>query len=567
MKARFVAVNAKYAHTNLAVRYMNICCRQAGLDSDFLEYTTNNHTSDILQDLIAAKADVLLFSAYIWNIDMLLHLASNVKKISPDTAVIFGGPEVSYHADEVLAQYPFIDCVVCGEGEITVPALLSAIKSGQSVNELPGVATRQNPKPVFSPVMDMDDLPFPYPDLAQLDHRAVYYESSRGCPFGCSYCLSSADRTTRFRSLDLVFSDLQQFIDAGVLRVKFVDRTFNVRDDRALAIWQFIKAHDNGRTCFHFEIGADLLTPQQTDFLNTLRPGLIQFEIGVQSTCETTLQTVCRVTDMDTLSRNVLAVQQGQNIHQHLDLIAGLPGESFARFAKSFNDVFALRPQQLQLGFLKLLRGTRLYREAEMHGLVFDDKAPYEILKTPHISFEELSTLKTVEEMTESFYNSGRFSRTVEYLLSLCESAFDLFLNLGCFYRQSIGSFKNAGKTEMYQVLYDFFVTMQKGDDATFKAYALFDLIAHERPAKLPAFLQNDDAANHRTDYLRFLQQDGNIKTYLPNHMGLDPKQVLKMVHFQHLSLPEGEVVVLCDYTRRTFKGEAVHFVFDKNTF
>ena len=567
MKIRYVAINAKYAHTNLAVRYLKLATAKVFDDVDFLEYTINHHTADILQDLILSKADALLFSCYIWNIDLCLHLAANVKKVRPETVIVLGGPEVSYSAAQTLNRHPFVDFVLCGEGEVSAPALLTAIDKGENPTGIPGVATRQNPDPTFPLPVDMDELPFPYPDLSRLSNRAVYYESSRGCPFGCSYCLSSADRHTRFRSLELVYADLQKFLDAGVLRIKFVDRTFNVNKERAMAIWQYAKEHDNGITCLHCEIGADLLTPEMTDFLNTLRPGLVQLEIGVQSTCAPTLLAVCRSTDLQALYRNVTAVRKGGNIHQHLDLIAGLPGEDFDRFAQSYNDVFALRPQQLQLGFLKLLKGSTLYADAPKYGLVFDDRAPYEVLKTNHISFEELCTLKTVEEMTESYYNTGRFSRQIEYLLTLTPSAFDLFLNLGSYYKSAVGSFKNAGKIEMYEVLYDYFKTLQAGDEQVFCALALFDFITHERPVKLPRHLANSDAADHRADYLRFLAREENMAAYLPAYAGLDPKQVLRQVHFQHLSLPEGEVVVLCDYQSRRFDGEYTHFVFDKQSF
>lgn len=465
MKILLVAVNAKFSHTNLAVRYLKHALEQAGMNADFAEYTINQPLRDILTDIVLRAPDALLFSCYLWNIDYIRRIGADFRVLFPHTDILLGGPEVSFDAEQLLASMPWADGIICGEGE---PVIAQAIKSPRGIHRAADFA-------------DLDRLPFPYDDLETLQNRVLYYEASRGCPFGCSYCLSSADRTTRTRSLELVFSDLQRFLDARVMQVKFVDRTFNLDKTRALAIWQYLAAHDNGVTSFQMELGGDLTTQEQLSFLAGVRQGLFQFEIGIQSTCEATLAEICRATDMERLKYNTAAVKSAGNIHQHLDLIAGLPLESFERFAQSYDEVFAIRPEQLQLGFLKLLRGSTLYAKRERYGLLHSENAPYEILQTSAISFAELARLKTVEEMTEVYYNSGRFSNTLAYLLEHVKSPFWAMLALGETMPQ-----RSAGKYEYYDLLFDFCLAQGADADAC-KWLIKFDICLHERPRRLPA--------------------------------------------------------------------------------
>ncbi|MEG0493950.1 MAG: DUF4080 domain-containing protein [Clostridia bacterium] len=467
MNTLLVAINAKFTHTNLAVRSLQNALLAANIAADFVEYTINQPLHDILADIVRREPKRLLFSCYIWNIAYVRALAEDFRLLNPQAQILLGGPEVSFDAEELLVQMPWADAIVCGEGEALLPSVLA----------LP------QPKGVYrtSGCVDLDLLPFPYRDLDALKNRVLYYESTRGCPFGCAYCLSSADMHVRERSLSLVFADLQRLIDAKVMKVKFVDRTFNLHAERATAIWRYLIEHDQGITSFQMELGGDLTTAEQLALLKTARTGLFQFEIGVQSTNEETLKRVARATDMRKLSDNVAAVKQEGNIHQHLDLIAGLPSEGFESFAHSFDDVFALRPEQLQLGFLKLLRGSRLYAQSEALGLVFSPMPPYEVLQTPALSFRELSRLKAVEEATELYYNSGRFSHEIDELALHCKSAFQAFLSLG----EELLK-RKVTQYEAYDLLYAF--ALAQGCTPERMAWLMrLDLCLHERPRKLPA--------------------------------------------------------------------------------
>ncbi|MEG1775480.1 MAG: DUF4080 domain-containing protein [Clostridia bacterium] len=466
MTTLLIAINAKYTHTNLAVRYLQNALAQSGIPAHFSEYTINQSAREILTDLVRQQPERLLFSCYIWNIAHVQTVATEYRLLFPHAQILLGGPEVSFDAEQLLAQMPWANAIVCGEGELLLPQVLHHA-------QVSGVY-RANA------CVDLDALPFPYQDLSTLVNRVLYYESSRGCPYGCAYCLSSADTRVRWRSLPNVYADLQRFLDARVMKVKFVDRTFNLNAARDLAIWRYLIANDNGVTSFQMELGGDLTTPEQLALLKTARVGLFQFEIGVQSTSPETLRQVARATDMEKLKANVATVKQAKNIHQHLDLIAGLPSEGFDRFAQSYNEVFAMRPEQLQLGFLKLLRGSRLYGQREALGLLHSPHAPYEVLQTPALSFQQLSRLKVVEAMTEAYYNSGRFTNQLEYLLAFCQSPFDALLLLGEGFPQ-----RKVTQYEYYDLLYAF--ALAQGCAPERMAWLMrLDLCLHERPHKLP---------------------------------------------------------------------------------
>ena len=465
-KILLVGINSKFSHTNLAIRYLCHALAENSIKSSFSEYTINQPVRDILSDIASQQPDILLFSVYIWNIDYVLKISKAYKLMYPDTVIIAGGPEVSFGYEQFLVKNPHINAVITGEGEAV----------------LPGVLMQDNIQGVYKSYtyIDMDALLFPYDDLKSLGNRVLYYESTRGCPFGCAYCLSSADRVVRYRSLPLVFSDLQKFLDAGSMQVKFVDRTFNVNPERAYAIWEYLIEHDNGKTSFQMEIGGDLTNEKQLELLKKARVGLFQFEIGVQSTYEKTLNSVARKTDLEKLRQNVKAVKSFGNIHQHLDLIAGLPYENFERFKESYNDVFSMKPEMLQLGFLKLLEGSTLYKEKDALKLISSPFAPYEILSTPCMDFKELSRLKKVDDMTETYYNSGRFSRELEYILSIKNDPFDLFLNLGERLPQ-----RPLSKYEFYDHLFEYAASI--GADKEKLSWLMrLDLCLHEKLGKLP---------------------------------------------------------------------------------
>lgn len=540
MKILLAAINAKFSHTSLAVRYLKNSLLQEGFSAEFAEYTINQSTRDILADIAAHKPDALLFSCYLWNIEYVRRIGSDFRRLFPKARILLGGPEVSFDAQIQLDCFSWADAIVCGEGEEILPHVLRLT----------------DPRGVFqaSHQIDMDSLPFPYTDLPSLSNRVLYYESARGCPFGCSYCLSSADRTTRFRSLKLVFNDLQRFLDARVMQVKFVDRTFNLDAARALAIWRYLAAQDNGVTSFQMEIGGDLLTQEQILFLSSVRIGLFQFEIGVQSTCEYTLAEIARATDMEKLCQNVRAIQAGGNIHQHLDLIAGLPLESFARFTQSFDEVMALRPQQLQLGFLKLLRGSSLYTHKEQYGLQFSEYAPYEILQTPHISFAELATLKHLEAMTEVYYNSGRFSHTLEYLLTLCPQPSTLFLGLA----QRMPA-RAVGKYEYYDLLFSHGTALGADPDLC-RTLILFDITLHEKPRKLPVCCERTEIPKSvriqatllslpKTSHVELFLFDVTDTDYTPTQTAVvfdySTRDAGGHAQFKKLPIPLGEPIAL----------------------
>ena len=449
MRCLLCGINAKYIHSNLAVYCLKAYAEKygsAGVEYVIKEYTINHYVEDILQDLYGEKADVIIFSCYIWNITHVRELAEELKKVSPDTKIWVGGPEVSYHAEQFLEKNPAVDLVMEGEGERIFTEMVSLARARAELPRRTG----------FAPVMDMDEIPFVYEDFHLFEHKILYYESSRGCPFACSYCLSSVDKTVRFRSLKLVLPELQRFLDARVPQVKFVDRTFNCNKRHAMAIWQYIADHDNGVTNFHFEISADLLDEDAMALFETMRPGLIQLEIGVQSTNPETVRAIRRKMDPDRLFANVDRVRRMGNIHQHMDLIAGLPFETYGLFRKSFNDLYIHHPNQLQLGFLKVLKGTRMEEEAAEHGVVYRSRPPYEVLSTRWLGYADIIRLKGIEELVEMYYNSGQFSCTLACVVPRFASPFDFFEQFSLSYRGGGRHKMNHNRMDKYEILREF---------------------------------------------------------------------------------------------------------------
>lgn len=447
MKFLLVAINAKYIHSNLAVYSMKTYAESQGYPVELREYTINQPKDYILKDIYLQKADAVFFSCYIWNIDIVKSIVHNLHKVCPELPIFLGGPEVSYDAQQELAEMPFLAGILTGEGEKTFVEVLKSdwehLPMGQVYESIP---------------VNMDELPFVYDkmDMEELQHRIPYYESSRGCPFSCSYCLSSIDKKLRFRSLELVKKELQFFIDQGVPQVKFVDRTFNCKKEHAMEIWQYILEHDKGITNFHFEIAADLLTEEQLELIGKMRPGLIQLEIGVQSTNPETLKAIRRVMDFEKLTGIVKKIQKGRNIHQHLDLIAGLPYEDYPTFQKSFNDVYALAPDQLQLGFLKVLKGAYMHEMAEFYECKYRQEPPYEVLSTKWLTYDEVIQLKHVDKMVDIYYNSGQFTRSIPLLVSAFATPFDFYLSLGSFYEAMGYEVISHSRIRRYDILLEF---------------------------------------------------------------------------------------------------------------
>ncbi len=499
MKILLVAVNAKYIHSNPGVYSLKMYAENiqklreyagSSVDIDLAEYTINNQTEQILEDIFKRKPDVVGFSCYIWNISCILELVQDLHKILPDTDIWLGGPEVSFDTKELLENEPEILGAMRGEGEeIFADLTVFYRKLGCAVrcfdrrytegteeswerrlNKIPGLVFRGNNGEIrereTKKAMNMDRLPFLYLGQDGFEHRIIYYESSRGCPFSCSYCLSSIEKSVRFRSLELVRRDLDFFLEKKVPQVKFVDRTFNCKKSHALAIWRHILEHDNGVTNFHFEVAADLMDEEEINLIGKMRPGLIQLEIGVQSTNPRTICEIRRKMDLEKVRQVTAKIHEGRRIHQHLDLIAGLPYEDYESFHGSFNDVYAMAPDQLQLGFLKVLKGSYMYEKAEEYGLVRTEKPPYEVLATRWLPYEDVRRLKGIENMVEVYYNSGQFANTLKLLADKFSDAFVMYERLAQYYEERKLNGKNHSRMARYEILYEFIV--ETGPEADF---------------------------------------------------------------------------------------------------
>ncbi len=492
MKILLAACNAKYIHSNLAV--YDLKAYSSDYDKEVLlrEYTINQPKNEILKDIYGSGADVVCFSCYIWNISFVRELIRDLAKILPETAFWAGGPEVSYDAEKFLTEIPEMTGVLVGEGEKTFHDLLEYYIDGKgSLGEIRGIAYRDGEEirhNGWRELMNLSEIPFVYQHLEEFENRIIYYESSRGCPFSCSYCLSSIDKKLRFRDLELVKKELQFFLDHKVPQVKFVDRTFNCKHEHAMAIWKYILEHDNGVTNFHFEVSADLLRDEEMDLMAKMRPGLIQLEIGVQSTNPETIRAIHRHMDLDKLKRCVDRVHSFRNIHQHLDLIAGLPYEDYDTFHRSFNDVYQMKPDQLQLGFLKVLKGSLMQGEAEKYGIVHKEKEPYEVLSTNWLPYGDVLKLKAVESMVEVYYNSGQFQHTLEYLVPLAKDAFTFYESLGAFYEKKGYSEISHSRMRRYEILLEY---LQEETDVSVEKASqkmLYDLYLREKLKKRPSF-------------------------------------------------------------------------------
>lgn len=496
MKILLVACNAKYIHSNLAVYDLQAYASDYADHIVLKEYTINQQKDDIMRDIYLEHPDVVCVSCYIWNLSFVKELMADLIKILPGADFWAGGPEVSYDAEKFLTENSEFKGVMVGEGEETFKELAGYYveKNPQNLKDMTGICYRDGDQIIHNgwrQIMDLSSIPFIYKDLSEFKNRIIYYESSRGCPFSCSYCLSSIDKKLRFRDTETVKKELQFFIDNKVPQVKFVDRTFNCKHDHAMAIWKYINEHDNGVTNFHFEISADLLREEELQEMSTMRPGLIQLEIGVQSTNPDTIKAIHRTMDFEKLKGIVDRIHSFGNIHQHLDLIAGLPYEDYDSFRNSFNDVYALKPQQLQLGFLKVLKGSHMMEMCKEYGIVYKTQEPYEVLSTKWLDYDHVLKLKTVENMVEVYYNSGQFQNTLEYLENFFQDAFSIYERLGSFYMEK--GYGDVSHTRMrrYEILLEFLEDVPEISMDQVKDQMVYDLYLRENLKSRPGFARD----------------------------------------------------------------------------
>ncbi len=567
MKVLLVGINAKYIHSNLGIyslkSYAKMALGDAAPQIELGEYTINHSRETILQDIYKRKPDFIGFSCYIWNISMVESLLGDLKILLPKTALWFGGPEVSYGGEDFLAVHPQADGIMKGEGEKIFAELLCSLTDHTDLRRVPGLLLRGEKGLLDTgetEPADISSLPFPYADLEaeELSHRILYYESSRGCPFRCSYCLSSTDRRVRFRDLELVKRELRWFIEAGVPQVKFVDRTFNCDRRRALDIWRFLKEHDRGITNFHFEIGADLLGEEEINLLSSLRPGLVQLEIGVQSANPQTLAAIGRQTDISKIHFVTERIRAARCVHQHLDLIAGLPWEDLESFSRSFNRVYAMRPDQLQLGFLKVLKGTPMERSAGEWGIRSSRIPPYEVLSTPWLSYDDILELKGVEEMVEVHYNSRQFIGTLSLLEREYQSPWDMFLALSRYYEKRTLNSVNHSRMARYDILWAFIretcTGEQNGPEGTdapaflerLRDALVCDFYLRENAKIRPAFAR--DLQPYKEEIRAFFRREEKERRYLKKYEGYDARQMERMTHIEVLA---GGKFLLFDYLER----------------
>lgn len=549
MKVLLTAINAKYIHSNLAVYSLRAYAGKYAQQTEIAEYTINQPMDDILSDIYKKRPDVLCLSCYLWNILYVEQLITEISKVLPGTQIWLGGPEVSYNAVSVMEQYPQVTGVMCGEGEETFLELMEHwMGEGKDLSMIRGIVYRKEENCIQNevrPVMDLSKVPFVYDHIEDFQNKIIYYESSRGCPFSCSYCLSSIDKCLRFRNLELVKKELQFFIDHEVPQVKFVDRTFNCKHSHSMAIWTYLKEHDRGKTNFHFEVAADLLNEEELELIASMRPGLIQLEIGIQSTNPETITEIRRKMNFEEVKRIVKRIQKTGNVHQHLDLIAGLPYENYERFAQSFRDVYALHPEQLQLGFLKVLKGSYMHEKTRDYELLYQDRPPFEVLSTRWLSYDDVIRLKGVEEMVEVYYNSGQFVNTLRLLEEEFTDTFVLYENLSRYYEENGLHMMNHSRITQYEVLFAFIKEHVEKDVENYRQMLILDLYLRENVKKRPEFAGEINI--EKREAAAFYEKEEEEHHYLKGYEGFDKRQLRKMTHLEWIN---GKLI-LFDYRNR----------------
>lgn len=568
MRVLLIAVNAKYIHSNPAVYSLRAYAQAALGDQpevgiEIAEYTINQNTENILADIYRHRPDIAAFSCYIWNWNTIQELLPELPKLLPDTKLWLGGPEVSFHAEKILAQYTQLTGIMVGEGEETFTQLVRFYHAPKGqLQDIPGLVLPQG-RTQPRELTDMSKLPFLYEDLGKFQNRIIYYESQRGCPFRCAYCLSAIDKSVRLRDIETVKKELQYFLDHKVSQVKFIDRTFNCNAAHALAIWRYLLENDNGVTNFHFEIAADLMTEEELEVLKQMRPGLIQLEIGVQSTNEQTLHAINRYMSLEHLRQVVDKIHSFHNIHQHLDLIAGLPYEDYDSFVTSFNDVYAMRPQQLQLGFLKVLKGSPIEEKAEEYGIVYNSRPPYEVLYSRWIPYDDVLRLKGIEEMVELYYNSCQFTHTLPVLEKEFSSPFALYEALSQYYEEKGYYINTPARAYRYQVLLEFAQQKAPARSELYAQLLTFDMYLRENLKSRPAFALCWQQGEGEKEQVRaFYRQEAQTPQYLTGYEGYQPQQLMKMTHIEYFTYPvwqqnmkmtqlSQKTAILFDYQKR----------------
>lgn len=567
MKILLVAINSKYIHSNLAIHSLRkyTLSKNKNISSNEIvisEYTINNSHEEIIRGIYEEKADVIAISTYIWNVTTVIEVVKDIKKVLPNSDIWLGGPEVTFNPKAVLEKHQDLKGVMIGEGE-EVFSNVARYYTGQDIGleSIKGIAYKETDIIKINKSetrLNMSSIPFPYENISEFENKIIYYESSRGCPFSCSYCLSSLDKGVRFRDIELVKEELKLFLDKKVAQVKFVDRTFNCNKKHAMSIWSFIKEHDNGITNFHFEISADLISDDEIKLLSTLRAGQVQFEIGVQSTNEETIKEIKRTMDFNKLSEVVEQIKEANNIHLHLDIIAGLPYEDYSSFINTFNNVYSIKPEQIQLGFLKVLKGSYMELKRDDYKLLTMNKPPYEVLSSKWLKYEEIILLKLVEDMVETYYNSGQFTYSIEFLESYFNSPFDLYLELGRYYKKNKLDIISHSRLRRYNILLEFF----KGKVMDMEAYQLFeelivfDLYLREKLKSRPSFIINQ--SENEMIYKEFYKDSRYTKAN--SHIELFDFDLINSVKERRII--RGKQKAIFDYNNRNVLDKNAHVEF-----
>ncbi|MDY4077717.1 MAG: B12-binding domain-containing radical SAM protein [Clostridium sp.] len=523
MKILLTAINSKFIHSNLAVRYLKAFTKDLPYESKIREFSINDREERILKEIIEEKANVVAFSTYIWNVEIVSRVANLIKLVSPQTEILYGGPEVSYDSKDFMEKN-IGEYLIEGEGEKTYRDFVEYKLGLRELSDIKGLYYRKNDEIIFNgtrPLMDMDEIVFPYEDDEDLNNKIVYYESSRGCPFRCKYCLSSTTHGVRFHSIERTLEELNFFIKKGVKLVKFVDRTFNCNHKYSMAIWDFlIKADTN--TKFHFEISADILKEEEIELLRKAPKGRFQFEVGVQTTNDDVLKNINRFVNFSDIKEKVEELLSINNINQHLDLIAGLPGEDYKSFVKSFNDVHSIKPEEIQLGFLKLLKGSDMRRDAYLYNMKYSPYPPYEILSTDKISYDEIQILKRVEAVVDKYYNSQKFNTILEFFYDKFETPYEFFYELGNYFEQKGYFNKNIGNTEYYKVFLDFNMEILKGKEDYLVDIIRYDYLSFNKKRGIPEFLRSNIDKNIEEDIKNQYREEYSFRKFSVEHFSID---------------------------------------------
>lgn len=558
MKVLLMSMNSKFIHSNLSVYYLKRYSekyRESHLDVSVTlkEYTINMNTDDVLSSVVSGEYDVVFASAYIWNVELYSVLFTNLKEVCPSVKVVYGGPEVTYNPKEQLEAHSFLDAVLVGEGEETFLSCLKQFSQKGKVDfdRIEGVVYRSEEGIVLNhprrPMHNLDDIPFPYESIDMLDNKIIYYETTRGCPYNCSYCLSSAIKGVRYFGHEKVFKELKIFLDAKVPQVKFVDRTFNVNKKHAIPILEYLVAQDNGITNFHFEVNADLLDEDYLEVIRRSRKGLFQFEIGVQSTCEAALNAINRPIPFEKVKANTQKLIALDKAHTHVDLIAGLPYESYERFLQSFDEVFSIGADHVQMGFLKLLKGTPLHKEAAIHGYKIRVQTPYEVLENQYISYSELNRLKKIEALLEHYINSEKFNYSMQYVIKKSGLKMSKLLEQMSIYWDKYQYFETAMSTfRLYELLHDFGPTIGLDSELLNDLLKVDFYKTKQKGIKALFYYEEDEKFNSKR--LLLLNDSAFVENHLPQYRLEKPKQILKSVAFVSVRF-DIETLLKSDYT------------------